>query len=153
MSRKREETDIKVFSGHEAGMLADAIIIQAIKDYRKWKKLKKWLEQNIRELGRFFNSKWAETLARDLDIREVYMRLKKEPVEDEELKELYKKLDKVFLRDNENIVVAKNGKLIMIIGVGKENIERHRVKILNMIEDVNKELGFDELRTSQNGTL
>ena len=153
MSRKREETDIKFYSGHEAGTLADAIIIQAIEDYRKWKKLKKWLDQNIRELGRFFNSKWAETLARNLDIQEVYMRLKKEPVEDEELKELYKKLDKVFLRDNKNIVVAKNGKLIMIIGVGKENIERHKVKILNMIEDVNKELGFDELRTTQNGTF
>lgn len=152
MSRKRKVTDIKFYSDHEAEMLADAMIIQAVKDYRDWKKQKKWLEQDMQSLGSFFNSKWAETVARDLDIKEVYMRLKKEPIYDEDIKEIYKKLDGVFWRDNKNIAVAKNGKLIMIIGVGQESIDRHKIQILNMIEDVNKELGIDELRTAQNVT-
>ena len=151
MSKKKNETEIKLYSDQEAERLADAIILQAVKDYRDNKLLKKYAEGSIKSLGRFFNSEYAELLGRGADLREIHSQLKAEPVKDEELREVYERLDGVFERDLHHLTIAKRGKLIMIVGANVSSVETHKQAIIDMIEAVNKKIGLCE-NTAQNGT-
>lgn len=64
--------------------LANAILIQAAKDYRFYRKRLQrhpddtWTESQIRELERFFKSSWADLLVGDMDADYILRKLKEE---------------------------------------------------------------------------
>ena len=129
---------IRELTDEQADALADAIIIQAVQDFRDAKILKKYANGLEKSVGQFLNSEWAGTLGRGADLEKIHQRLKTEAPKDADLKKIFQSIQNCFEKSFKHIMIAEDDKICIILGANPVTVRDHKDKILNLLEDLQK---------------